>query len=553
MKRIDKFLDAEWKQNVFLFLIIVLSYLPVLVAPKTVNPDAQLIIPLLKSVHSFSDYYEMLFSFETYDVQPIRDLTFFVDIFFFNKFHFNSFIIQNILFWIIACITVKKNLSLIFPSFSRNQCFYLACLFAIYPLFCGTLCWGIARKHILSFLFIMLSNLFLFKILKKTGKKKYQVILINVFYVLSVFSQPITLLWPFWALAYVFLNFRQEIKKIGIYLTPAFIVFSFGVYVNTLYYDQSLVFKMNFESKTSDAFNIPDKILGLGHYIYQLFLPYWQATAYQLGHWSVWIGILLMGVFSLLYLSLKLDKTWLLSWFGFIMFPLAIILSNPHILSDNYLVTPSFGLLVLVATLLNKNEKVKNIFFAYGFFTLLLGWSFYTYHESKLWTDTLRYSEIRNFERRPNCDSAMNVVRKYYAIKGYAPNAAKDYLVRFQCFHPTLMVASGALSYIYIQTILNYYEKDISLENKIMAISKVANFYYYPKLVLAVLYIESKREREGELLINEVYKDHDKISWLDHYDLIMANKLEPYCKRTNNLECLRITSHFNHVPDVPYY
>jgi hypothetical protein len=553
MKKIDKFLDAEWKQNVFLLLIISLAYLPVLVAPKTVNHDAQLIIPLLKSVHSFSDYYEMLFSFNTYDVQPIRDLTFFVDIFFFKHFHFNTFIVQNIFFWFLACIAVKKSLSLVFSSFSRNECFYLACLFAIYPLFCGTLCWGIARKHILSFLFIMLSTLFLFRILKKTGVKKYEVILINVFYILSIFSQPITLLWPFWALTYVFINFREKIKTIAFHLIPSLIFFIVGAYVNSLYYEQSSVFKIHYESKTSDAFNFSDKVLGLGHYIYQLFLPFWQATHYQLGHWSVWVGILLMGFFSLIYLSLKLNKSWLLSWFGFVMFPLAVILSNPHILSDNYLLTPSFGVLVLVVTLLNKNENFKNKFFNFGFFPLLLVWSSYTFQEAKLWTDPLKYSEIRNFERRPNCESAINMARKFYALKGYIPEKAKDYLENFECSHPVVSVAASAVSYIYLQTYINYYEKEISLENKIRVLEKLSHIYYFSKLVLAVVYIESKREREGEVLINEVYKDYDKISWVDYYDLILAKKLEPYCKRTNNFDCLRITSHFSQVPDIPYY
>jgi hypothetical protein len=553
MKKIDNFFESEWKQNIFLLLIMALAYLPVLVAPKTVNPDAQLIIPLLNSVHSFSDYYEMLFSFKTYDVQPIRDLTFFFDIFFFNNFHFNSFIVQNILFWFLACNTVKKILYLVFPSFSRNQCFYIACLFAIYPLFCGTLCWGIARKHILSFLFIMLSTLFLFRILKNPGANKYQVILINVFYFLSVFSQPITLLWPFWALAYVFLNFREEIKKISIYLTPSLFVFIIGAYVNSLYYELSPVFKINFESKTSDAFNLSDKVLGLGHYIYQLFLPFWQATHYQLGHWSVWLGILLMGVFSLIYLSLKLNKSWLLSWFGFVMFPLAVILSNPHILSDNYLLTPSFGLLVLVVTLLNKNENLKQHFFNYGFFPLLLLWSSYTFQETKLWTDPLKFSEIRNFERRPNCDSAINMARKFYALKGYIPEKAKNYLENFECTRPIVSVASSAISYIYLQTYINYYEKEISLEKKISGLNKLAGIYYFPKLVLAAVYIESKHELEGELLINDVYMNYDKISWIDYYDLIIAKKLEPYCQRKKNLDCLRITSHFSHVPDIPYY
>ncbi len=180
-------------------------------------------------------------------------------------------------------------------------------------------------------------------------------------------------------------------------------------------------------------------------------------------------------------------------------------------------------------------------------------WSFYTHQESKLWTDPLKFSEIRNFGRRPNCDSAINLARKFYALKGFLPQKAKTYLESYECFNPTLPVAANAISYIYLQTFILYYENDISYEKRVEALKNLSNMYYFSKLVLATLYIETHREKEGMELVEEVAKNYDKIKWMNYYDLIMAKKLEPYCISIGHSDCLKITSHFSTVPNVSYY
>jgi len=553
MEKVDSFFIKKSNQNLFLVLILVLTYFPVIIARKTVNIDAQLIMPLLGSIKSPFEYLQMLIGFQTYDIQPVRDLTFFVDDFVFKNFNLNTFIIQNILYWVIACIYVKRILHHLFPSFKQVHCYYLSLLFAIYPLFCATLSWGIARKHILSFMFIMMTTWYFFDLLKNYRSKIGSKVLIHILYLFSILSQPITLLWPLWAWAYVIIMDRKSIREITFFLLPSFVTFSLITYVNYLYYKNSTVFKLYFESKTSDAFNFSDKILGLGHYIYQMFFPYLPATSYQLGHWSVWLGILFLGLFSFVYLGLNLNRKWLVVWFGYLMFPLAIVLSNPHILSDNYLLTPALGWFVLCVTVLTINELKREKFFKIGFPLLLIIFSLYSFSESVLWTDPIKFSEIRNFGRRPNCDSAINLARKSYVLRGFIPIQAKKFLESYECFNSTIPVAGSAVSFIYLQTYIIYYERDISLEKRVHALSKLADRYFYSKLVLATLYFENNREKEASALVDEVFQEYEKINWNDYYDSIMAKQLEPYCRKSNNLNCLKITSHFNRQPNVPYF
>ncbi len=553
MEKVDNFFIKKSNQNLFLVLLLVLTYLPVIVARKTVNMDAQLIMPLLESIKSPLQYLQMLIGFQTYDIQPVRDLTFFVDSFVFKKFNVNTFIIQNILYWIVACIYVKRILHHIFPSFKQIHCYYLSLLFAVYPLFCATLSWGIARKHILSFMFIIMTTWYFFQLLKNPETSLLNKFLVHALYLLSILSQPITLLWPLWAWAYAMIMGRKNVRELTYVLLPSFGTFSLVTYINYLYYKNSTVFKLYFESKTSDAFNFSDKILGIGHYIYQLCFPYLPATAYQLGHWSVWVGILFLGIFSFIYLGLNLNRKWLIVWFGFLMFPLAIVLSNPHILSDNYLLTPALGWFVLCLTFFTINNLKTEKFFQVLFLPVLFFFSFYSFRETLLWTDPIKFSEIRNFGRRPNCDSAINLARKSYALRGFIPIQAKEYLEHYECFNSTMPVAGIAVSFIYLQTFILYYEEEISLDKRIVALSKLADVYFFSKLVLATLYIENNRKREGIELIKEVSKDYDNIQWSNYYDLIMAKKLEPFCQSIKFQECLKITSHFSKIPEIPYY
>jgi hypothetical protein len=548
----DNFFENNKIQNVFLVLVLCISYLPVLVAKKTVNIDAQLIMPLLQNLRGLSHYLEILFSFEAYDVQPVRDLTLFVDLFIFNKINFNTFIIQNISYWIVGCLSVKRLIKLIFKEFTNVQSFYLTLLFAIYPLFCATLSWGIARKHVLSFMFIMLSTEYFLKMVQDKFENK-NLVLMSTFYFLSVFSQPITLLWPFWTILYVLIIKPESLKKWALLISPSLVIFSVCTYFNYLYYKNSNVFRFYYESKTADALNIADKILGFGHYVYQLVLPYWPATSYQLGHWSVLAGIFLFGAFIFLFLGLKQNRSFLLLWFGFTLFPLAVVLTNAHVLSDNYLLAPSFGCFILLLSLLNRDKRIKTFFFTFLFLPLLAFWSFYTNQETKLWTDPIAFSKIRNFGRRPNCDSAVNLARKSYSLLGTLPKEAKKYLESYECLNLNVPVAAIAISNIYLQTFILYYETDIAFSQRVEALKKLSKIYYYSKLVLAVLYIENQNENEGIELVEEVYRDYDKIKWSNYYDLIMAKKLAPYCKGIGHVNCLKITDHYSIIPDVSYF
>lgn len=508
-------------------------------------------MPLFSEFGSLSGYFKFLLSLKTYDIQPVRDLTLYFDWIIFKETGINTFILQNVLYWFLACIQLDKLLKRIFLEVSELETFVYISLFAVYPLFAATISWGIARKHILAFMFIVVATNYFFKIIQNDSFKKLDIVILSFSYLFSIFSQPITLLWVFWATVYLALYYGRK-RVFYFALIPSYFSFLICFVANLIYYERSSTFKLFFESKTSDALNIPDKILGLGHYIYQLFLPYWPAVSYQLGHWSVFAGLILAALFVLLYFNFKLNKKNLLVWSGFALFPLVVVLSNPQILSDNYLLVPSVGFLVLVVTIINSRKQRSENFLIFSI-PIFLFWSFYTFKETKLWLDPLEYSIVRNFERRPTCDSAVNLARKSYAIKGVINSGAKSYLEEYDCLNPILKTPGHAISYIFLQTYIYYYEEGIELSKRISLLEKLSLYNFYPKLVLASLYVKNGIEDKALTLVEEVYDQKYVLGVSSQLDFLISNTLYPFCINTKNVKCIKVAEKFATDPNVPYY
>lgn len=537
----------------FTILMVVLGFVygSLMLAPQTVNPDAQLLYPIFSSMDGIGEYFASLFSLKTYDVQPIRDLSLFIDWFVFDRFHLNIIIFQSLVFWSGACFVFYRILKHIFVGASSIRTFLFSLAFAVYPLFCATISWGVARKHILALFFILLATLSFLKFISDQGSRK-DFVCLTIFYFLSVFSQPITLLWPFWALLYsvVFIQktFSQKVKP----LIPAGIVFGVCAYVNYIYYEHSPVFKMYYGSKTSDAFNLPDKILGIGHYFYQSILPYWPSADYSLGHWSVMAGILSLVLFLGLAKFVKLSKKEILVWSSFYFFPLIVILTNAKFMSDNYLLVPSVGLWILIFLILQKTKALESRFYIPVISILIFFWSIYSHKESILWSDPITYAQDRNFFRRPNCDSALNLLRKLYGYGRNVPEELKSFIQDNGCLNVRANSGAGQLFLIYTNAYILYYEDSIPVDVRETQLRKLGELALYPRLVYSAFLLKLKKIDEFRRTILEISSTMDAHPQ-QAYDPFVADKLHSYCRKTKFHECLKITTPFAQRPDLPYY
>ena len=295
----------------------------------------------LEQLGSLHNYLIDLVNFETIDIQPIRDLSLYVDILIFKYFNLNVTVLHNLFIWFLSCLILRKILLKNFPTLNIFSANLLIILFSLYPLFSTTLLWGIARKHTLSFLFILLAT----NEIMKNDVRKISMIKSGFFYWLSILCQPINLLWPIWGIFWMFKHQKQRLRHYILIVLPIFLG---GFWINWKYYNLSNVFKLYYHSKLESFVNIPEKILSLGHYVIQLVLPINLTFSYEIGHWQSIVGIP-VGVLLFYFLFKKIkDHSFFFIWSIYGIGPLLIITNTPKLMLDCYLLVPSIAFFIIL-------------------------------------------------------------------------------------------------------------------------------------------------------------------------------------------------------------
>jgi hypothetical protein len=517
--------------------LAVLAYFPVLFSQKVINPDAQNIFYLLENTSSFSNYITLLFSFGTMDFQPIRDLTFLLDLKIYQVFHYNFTILQNLIWWIASCFFAHKLLIRIFPQIQKIKIFFIILGFMVYPLFSQTVSWGVARKHILAFFFtILLTEIWIKKRLFFTFK---EVFIICLFYTLSVLSQPIGILWPFWALLQLILFQPSLIKKSLKVLVPLFVIMISVIGVNYFYYELSSVFNTTNHSVTKNVFNFADSLLAFGHYVFQIFFPYLLSFRYTLGHWSTLVGLVLFGIFILVINGAKVNWRWSVSWLAFSFSPILMALINPSAQFDTYLLIPTFGVLVLCLSVLELRPGLIGRIGSVLFLITIVFWTGFTNYETRAWNDEISFMK-KAFNRRPSCLSAADYLQISYENEQLGSVDAKKFIYNYSC--EKFNYAGKRL--IILHSYMLFYENDLPIEERLERLRKLSQMEFFPHTVLISLLIEKKMFPEAEIELNAFEGKWLNTTFKPEYIPIVAHTLAPYCRQNNRYICLKIINGF---------
>jgi hypothetical protein len=513
----------------FLPLFIFISYYPLLTSGSSVDPDAQIIIPNLEA----GNYFLNLFNLKTIDFQPVRDLTLRLDMWIFNTFDFRTIIIQNFLWWLGCCLMIYLILKELHQKTKTSWPLVLSVFFGVYPLFVPVVGWGMSRKHLLSFFFILIAT---FEILRVKDLNLKASLKIATFFLLSVLSQPITILWSVWAL--IFLGKRFPRFTLFKFLAPSFAVTALITIVNYIYYEYSEVFKHHFESKTSEALNIPDKLLALGHYFFQLFFPYQLSFKYELGDYQVLIGLIPLAIILFLCYKIRSFRALALGWLSLGFLTLVVILNTPNVLSDSYLLVPAFTLLVVVSNYLpNKTLPI--------FVPIIIALSLYSHIESKNWLNPILLTEV-SFDRRPNCRNALNYSRMNYEEFKKGPPAANEYILRHECLKNQAGTQYSSATNINFLGYMFFHEDEIPLDIRINTLEQFSRTSLIAEMTLAGLFIKMGDNERARETINEIIIKAKKIEISGkEFHTITAYVVQPYCEKEKWQECLEITSKFS--------
>jgi hypothetical protein len=354
-----------------LFSVIIFIQSELIRVDPLLDYDDDIIVNPLKSLSPpyITNYLKLSRAGKIMDVQPVRDLSYSLDLWIKSHFGIGFHHSQNVLIWFILLIVFYR----LYMLLQINE--YIAgCLVALYglnPCFWNTLCWISGRKHLLSAMCITSATyIFLKTLIRDQSFKFFNTLGILILYTLACFSQPISLGWPaFVILSVVFykkeeasIYFKQFYFKI--LLLGLLIIGSFCAYLNYQYYSGSYVAStgiVKFITNSPEAVSI--KILSLGRSFLQSvfsFVP--TPTPYYPGSILNLVGMTFLAIS--IFIMIKFRRRIIILFFIYSMLPLIVVnLKTTQVFgSDTYLLSTGIGIYLLIGILLNQFIKLKESF-----------------------------------------------------------------------------------------------------------------------------------------------------------------------------------------------
>lgn len=527
----DRFFFRPAIRHCLLFAVVFLTYSSV-IGKKTYNPDSSFTLPTLDSIKSPLQYIKLLGNFETIDFQPVRDISFFFDLWIFRNTGLVSFSTINIFLWAFSCWLILRLLERIVPDERRKGLVLWVMCFAVFPLFSQSVSWGMARKHILAFpLFLLATNYYLDWL---EGKKEW--LKSYLFYVASSLSQPLVIFWPVWALTHYFVKKqpKHDAKKI---FTIFFITLITLLLTNYAYYTVGNQVVSDIFGKSSPHFtNVSGMLLNLNFYARQMIYPYSLGFLYMPRWELAWPGLLLVaGVMTFLWVYRK-DRE-VFSWLIFILIPVPVFLPITGSVFDQYLIIPTCGVLILAARAWNRDSRILWSVLT----TLVIGWSLFTHQQVSLWQDPVALNK-RNFENSPSCKSALFYAHESYISQMKASPELMKYLRLKNCFATAVVHAPVSRNWVFsIEASMLFMEEELfTLEQRLGRLEELGRYHYYPRLLQVTLLSKLNQAAEVERISAEILsRVGDNPLELT---LIIGSELRPYCQSKGLSSCLKITT-----------
>ena len=356
--------------------------------------DFFITLPLSK-IHSPFEYLTALVNFQLIDIQPVRDLSYFFDMWLIPYCGFRIFLITNLVIWFLSIIQLKK-LLLRFNN-SNVFCSLFALIMAIYPTFSWVISSASSRKHLLSFLFGLL---FINLIFEERNNKNY--IKMIVTFILSVFSNPITVIIWIPSLIYDIVYGNKDAKNLRkFYFIIIFL--SALVFILNYYYYNTLVPSQSDGAQTLQNWDINLTIMALGRFFFQILAPIHFSSYYNQVNLENFIGLLGLAfvLFTFYFISSKKEFIFILSlYFCNLLIPLLRVSHN--LISDSYLLLPFVAYLIIILKIFSliqhKLKKSSYIILSIG----LIACFYKTNFEIHFWTDPTLLTRI-SFTREKNC------------------------------------------------------------------------------------------------------------------------------------------------------
>lgn len=521
--------------RILFFLVLTLGAHSNLLFPKfTENPDSSKIYSNLIESHSVIDYLRSLFNFTTVDFQPVRDLTFYFDIWSFDQTGILFGIFLNCLIWVVICYNLVSILQLYVPSVPLHWALLLVATLSVNPIYSQTINWIIARKHLLAVMFTLFATKNFFLYLE--GKaSEFRII---IFYTLSLLSLPASVLWPIWAALHLKLHGKLDRKQATTFLIPLFFIMLLLIGINFAYYNTSYTFLELYPKKSSTRDPVMMMML-VGQMFAQVIFPYYL-NFYNLLGTKALIGFVGFLIFIGWVLFRHRKNPRVLTWIFFSGAHLVIFLSTPNIYYDSYVLFPSIGLFLILV--ISSERNLQKIVY---FLPVLLGiWLTTTFVTNPIWGSTVKFFKS-SFENQPGCSNALGYATGIYLEGRKIPNEIYDYIQVNECMTLTKDDTPGVkIRKFTFESILLFYEDEIDFDYRERRFKELSRMHFYPMSIYMAFLTKYQKNDEIERLAFILNKQFESTDTKIMYDSIFMKTVPEYCKRHNLNECLRYVEHW---------
>ncbi|MBX7097694.1 MAG: hypothetical protein K1X89_08280 [Myxococcaceae bacterium] len=338
-----------------LVLLAVLAlYGPLIPQTRLLERDDQRLVEPLRKLAGPGDYVDAVRAGRILDVQPVRDLSYWLELRFEAATGLTPFHATNVLLWLLAVALVQRLLAVRHQGFTL---WLLVLLFALHPVFVGSVAWVAARKHLLSAVFTLGATVLVVRAKHWSAGKSAAT---AALYSLAVASQPITLLWPLWGAAELWRRGpteRRSAVQLFLACVPSLLL---AAAVNFLYYRGAYVQQVGVEKFVDAEGTGGVALLSVGRAFANLVFPVALATQYSPGSVLNLVGLAALVLVAAVSLKFR-PRGDVLSALGFFAFPLLVVTvrMTSIFLSDPYLLVPSVGVAWLLALWLPGERKVR--------------------------------------------------------------------------------------------------------------------------------------------------------------------------------------------------
>ena len=474
-----------------ILLVLIALYSNLLTNDPLLSYDDRPLISAVSSATSFNSYINGIKSGLIPDLQPMRDLSYIVDIWLLQKTNLHSFHLTNLLLWWFIVLLFYQ----LMKCESKHEiAMAFAIFFALNPVFASSVAWVAARKHLLSTLFILAATLICVRNKNRIYELKYFGG-IWFLYLLSTLSQPINVLWPIWFFVFTKKDFKKWPLFILMISMVLLIVANYKYYNSELFESISAFGKFNSEGASPGT-----SLLALGRYFLLSIVPF---GALPHSHYQGAIENLVGLVFfactvALLFVRFKRLKNDNLKPLLYFLLPLAVVSvkSTNIFCSDTYLLNASIGFYWFLGAFLSGTPYVKK--FSVLIIVYAVACGLYTHFYLRAFNsdrDLWSYS----FQKEENSHSAMVMVLFSIKDKNFKQaNAIINHMKKNWPNQP--FISQLSTEAIFFNDALTITEKEEQIE-KLAQPSPASHFY------LALLYAKENKTAPMTRHLEQVFNN----------------------------------------------